>query len=148
MVAETIIKLEVSSKNSLGHSWNSVWIPYIEGINGAPTISFVTNTIRYKTTSHQPKGLSWTYGRALIDRSNFSKWDTDGTPTARNRNVNARFMFNGTTEDINNFRRRFQENLMAFLKKSQVRKSKLQSCIEPSKVGHAMYGQTISRPLT
>ena len=49
-------------------------------------------------------------------------------------------MFNGTKEDINNFRRNFQENLMAFHKKAQVCKAKLQSWLEPSKVVHVMYG--------
>ena len=60
--------------------------------------------------------------------ANFSKWDADVTPDARNCNVNAIFMFNVTKEDINSFRRQFQENLMAFHKKSQVWKYKLQSC--------------------
>ena len=49
-------------------------------------------------------------------------------------------MFNITKEDINNSRRQFQEKLMAVYKKSQVWKTKIQSCPEPSKVGHTMYG--------
>ena len=140
MVSNTIIKLESSSKNILGHTWNSVWIPYIKVINVAPTISFATNTTRDKTPIQKSKGLSWKYVRTLFDRANFSKWDTYVTPDARNLNFNAIFMFNGTTEDINNFRRQFQENLMAFHKKSQAWKSKLQPWSEPSKVGHVIYG--------
>ena len=49
-------------------------------------------------------------------------------------------MFNGTSEDTNNFRRLPQENLKAFHNKAQVWKSKLQTCHEPENVGHAMYG--------
>ena len=37
------------------------------------------------------------------------------------------------------FRRLFQENLLAFLNKTQVCKQKRQSCTEPSRVGHVMY---------
>ena len=86
------------------------------------------------------KKLSWEYGRDLLDRVNFSKWYTYGTPVARNRNVNARFMFNRTKEYINNFRRQIQENLMSFQKKAQVWRSKLQSYPKPSKFGHIIYG--------
>ena len=102
MVVKTIIKLKASSKTAYVTP-EKVWIPYIKGINGLPTISFTTNSIRDKTTSKK-KGLSWTDSRALLDIENFSKWDTDGTPSARNHNVSARFVFNGTKEDINNFR--------------------------------------------
>ena len=55
-----------------------------------------------------------------------------------NGNINARFMFNGTEEDVNIFRRLFQGNLMAFHNKAQVWKSKLRSCSEPSRVGHVI----------
>ena len=59
-------------------------------------------------------------------------------PIARNRNINAQFMFNGTKEDINNFKILLQENLMAFHNKEQVWKAKIQSLPEPSKGSHAM----------
>ena len=63
----------------------------------------------------------------------------DGTQAARNLNVNAIFMLNGTEEDVNSFRWLFQENLIAFHKKPQLWKSKLQSFPYPSRVGHVMY---------
>ena len=112
MVADTIINLEALSKNSLGNSWNSVWTPNIKGINRSPTIFFTRNIIRDKTQIYKERGLSWTDVRSLLDREKFRNWETDGTPAARNRNDNAIFMFNGTKEDINNFIRQFQENIM------------------------------------
>ena len=48
-------------------------------------------------------------------------------------------MFNRAEEDVNSFRRLFQENIMAFNKNAQVCKSKLQSCTEPSRVVHVMH---------
>ena len=49
-------------------------------------------------------------------------------------------MFNKTKEDVNTYIRLIQENPMAFHRKAQVWKAKLQSCPEPSKIGHVMYG--------
>ena len=106
----------------------------IDIINGASTISFTNITIRDKNPIQQAKGLSQTDSRALLDWENFSKWDTDGNPAAR-------FVFNGTKDDINNFRRKFQENLMSLHKKSQAWRAKLQSCLEPSKFSQVMYGE-------
>ena len=50
-----------------------------------------------------------------------------------------RLVFNGSPEDPNTFRRHIQESLKAFNPKSQVRKAKLQTCPDPSKVGFIMY---------
>ena len=49
--------------------------------------------------------------------------------------MNIRLLLNGTSEDLNTFRRYFQESLRAFNPKAQVQKSNLQSCPDPSKVG-------------
>ena len=48
-------------------------------------------------------------------------------------------MSDGTEEEVNSFRQLFQENLMDFHNKDQVWKLKLQSCPEPSRVGHGIY---------
>ena len=65
--------------------------------------------------------------------------DPDGIQSVRNRNVNARFMFNGTEKDINSFRQMSQENLKDFHNKTQFCKSELQSFLYPSSVGHVIY---------
>ena len=43
MMAETIRKVATSSKNSLGKSWEPVWIPYHSGVNSAAPLYFSTN---------------------------------------------------------------------------------------------------------
>ena len=69
-------------------------------------------------------------------------------PIARNRNINTRFMFNGTKEDINNFRILLQENLMAFHNKEQVRKAKIQSSQNPPRVATQCNAPITSKPKT
>ena len=60
----------------------------------------------------------------------------DRNKSARIRNVNARFMFNGTEKDINSFRQMSQENLKDFHNNFFFCKSELQSFLYPSSVGH------------
>ena len=139
MIDETIRKVTASSKDSLGKSWEPVWIPYHDGVNSTAPLSFFTNSLTSRQDRSQGKGLSLTHGRALLDRANFSNWDTDGTQAVRNCNANAIFMLNVTEEDVNSFRQLFQENLMAFHIKAQVCKSKLHSYPEPLRVVHVMY---------
>ena len=139
MVAETIRKILESSKNSLVKSWETAWIPYREGFNRSPSIYFTSTTIRSKDPALDANVLSWNNARALLDQANFIKWDNDGTPAARNFSLNARFMFNGTKEDVKIFRRYLQENIMAFHPNVQVCKSKLQSYPYPENFGYMMY---------
>ena len=107
MMAETIRKVSASLKNILGRSWEPVWIQYHDGVNIAPPLYFSANSLIYRQEIPEGKGLSYTNSRSPLDREKFSKWDTDGTQPARIRNVNARFMFNRTEEDVNSFRRIF-----------------------------------------
>ena len=139
MMADTINKVVSSSNKNLVKSWYPIWIPYYNGINSAPSISFPSTKIRAKYPRLKAKGLSWNNGRALLYRSNFSKWDNYGTLSDRNLIVKACFIFNRMVEDVNTFRSPFQENLMDFHAKVQVWKSKLQFYPEPYKVGHVMY---------
>ena len=97
MMAETANKVASSSKNSLGKYWETIWIPYYDVINGAPSISFPSTMIRAKDPQLEAKGISWKNGRSLLQTENFITWDTSGTPSARNCSVNSRFVFNGTT---------------------------------------------------
>ena len=129
----------MSSKNSIGRSWEPVWIPYHDGFNNASPLSLSANPLTSRQDRIEGKCLSWTHGRSLIDRANFIKWDTDGTQSDRNHNVNSRFMFNRTEEDVNIFRRLFHENLTAFHNEAQVQKSKIKSCPETSRVVHVVY---------
>ena len=69
----------------------------------------------------------------------FSKWENDGTPVARKRSVNTRFVFNEKKEYFNNFRRHLEENIMSFHPRAQVWKSKLKYWPGPSKVGYVIY---------
>lgn len=140
MIAATLIKLEASSMNSLVKPWMPVWIPYNDRINVAQNISFARNIYVKNTPSQQSKGLSWTEGRALLGRANISKWEADVSPTARNRNVNARLVCSGTSEDRNKFSRILQENINTFHDKAQVWKENLQTWPEPSKLCHVIYG--------
>ena len=139
MMDETIRKVAASSKNILGRSWETVWIPYHEGVNTPYPLSISTNYRTSRQDIPEVKFLSWTYGRYLPDRGNFIKWETDRHRSARIRNINARFMFNGTEKYINSFRQMFQENLKDFHNKSQFCRSKLQSFPYPSSVGHVIY---------
>ena len=95
MIAETVSRMASTSNNSLGKSWEAVWIPYHDGVEGDPSIPFPTTTIRKKYPASVAIGLSWDNGRYILDRASFNKWENDGTPAAKKRNVNARFMFNG-----------------------------------------------------
>ena len=139
MIVETLIKIESSSMNRLGKYCMPVWIPYNDGINSTQTISSARNIYATNTPIQQSNGISWTEGRSLLYISKFSKWDADGSPASRNRNVNAIFMFNGTSDDTKKIRLLLQENLKAFHDKAQVWKAKLQTCPEPVNVGYAMY---------
>ena len=80
--------MSASYKNSLGRSQETVWIPYQNGVNGSPSISFHYNTIISKYTDISAKGISWNNGRALLDRANFIKWYNDGALADMNRSVN------------------------------------------------------------
>ena len=53
--------------------------------------------------------------------------------------MNILLLMNGSLEDTNLSRRKFQESIRAFHPKAQLWKSKLQSCPEPSKVGFMTY---------
>ena len=79
------------------------WIPYNYIINDVQNISFARNIYATKTPIQKSNGIFCTEVRAVLDRSNFSKLGADGFPTAKNRNVNSRFMFNRTSEDTDKF---------------------------------------------
>ena len=53
--------------------------------------------------------------------------------------MNILLILNGSPENINIFRIHFQDAIRAFHLKSQVWKSKLQTCLKPSKVVFIMY---------
>ena len=101
MTAETISNMSESCENILDKSREMVWIPYHDGVNGAPSISLSSATIRSKDPDIVAKGISWNNGRYLMDRANLIKWYNDGTPASRNHISNGLFMFNGTKEDVN-----------------------------------------------
>ena len=98
-----------SSKNILGKSWDTVWIPYHDGVNGYISISVPLKTIRSEDPVLAAKRIYWNSRRALLEQANFSKWDNDGTPTDGNQSVNKRFILNGTKEDVNIFRKKLQQ---------------------------------------
>ena len=83
MFTETVSRMSSSSKNSLGNSWETVWIPYHNGVDGTPTIPFTTNTIRSEDSASKAPGLSWNSRRALLDRASFIKQDEDGSLAAK-----------------------------------------------------------------
>ena len=83
-------------------------------------IPFYTNSSRSKQPILEAKCLSWTSGRYLPVRENFSIWDMYGTPAEINRKINVWFMFNVTKEDIKTYISLLKENLMEFHRKDQV----------------------------
>ena len=76
-------------KNSLGNSWDIIWIPYHDRVDGALPISFHKNTIRSRYPESKALGLSQNSGKILLDIASFRKLNGDGSPSAKNRNVNA-----------------------------------------------------------
>ena len=103
------------------------------------SISFPTTSLKSRQYRLEGKDLPWTHGRNLIERENFSNWEMDGTQSFRNHNIKDQCTSNVTEEDVNIFKRLFQENLIVFHNKDQVCKSRLQSCPNPSRVGHVIH---------
>ena len=128
MIAKNLTRIVATSKNGSGKAWDTVWIPYHDGVDGLTSIPFNSNTAWYKDLDKDPPGLSWNNRRALLNIASFSKWDDYGTPQTKPCNVNTQFLFSGSPEDSNILRRQFPKNIKAFHPKAQVWKAKLQSC--------------------
>ena len=92
-----------------------------------------------KDPTKETLGLPWNSGRALLDRAIFRKWYGDVIPQVNHCNIKISLLVNGYPEDINIFRRHFQDNIISLYPKAKVWKAKLQTCTEPSKVVFIIY---------
>ena len=68
MIVKSIIRLTQSSKNGLCKSWEVAWIPCHDGMDRAPTINFLTITIRTKDPLAEYLGLSWMNGGVHLEK--------------------------------------------------------------------------------
>ena len=74
MIAKTLNIISATSKDSMGKSWETVWIPYQIGVYGVPFISIYYNSIISKDPSKSALGILRSNGRAILDRAMFRKW--------------------------------------------------------------------------
>ena len=100
-----------------------MWIPFHNGKVGVLAIKFFTNIHGGKYPEAEATGMSWSNGKALLDRANFSTWDKDGTRYDKPSRVNLRLLYNETKEYGEFLRRLLQDNIVAFHPKAQVWKS-------------------------
>ena len=138
MVARTLKSVASESKNGLGKSWPSFWIPFHGRFDRVTSIYFHTNSPQSKYPIKEPEFLSRNSGRSLIDRASFIKWEDYGTPRSKMRKVNIRILINGISYYINEFRRHFQDHIKLFHTNAKFCKSKLQTFPETSKVSLIM----------
>ena len=96
MIAKTIERVVAKPSNSLGKPWDPVWVPHHDGVDSTSPIGLYKGGIRSKYPTKEALGLSCNSGRALLERASFSRWDDDGTPKEKLRNVNVQFLINGT----------------------------------------------------
>ena len=134
-----ISRVVPTTKNGLGKAWDTVWIPYHDGVDGAKPISSQSKFPQYKDSNKESLGLSWKNGQSLLDRATFNKWEFDGTPQAKPHNMHIILLFNIPPKYTNYFRRYIQKALKDFKLKAQLWKSKLQKFPDPSQVGFIIY---------
>ena len=72
MVSNIAVTIEKSSINIIIDPLYIPRIPFQEGKYGVPTIKFFTDRHGGKDTEAESNGLSWSNGRSLLDRSNFT----------------------------------------------------------------------------
>ena len=74
MISETVNRIVSTSKNSSGKSWDTIWIPYHDGVDGAISIPFPSNTIISKDIADEALVMTWNNGRSILYRAIFRKW--------------------------------------------------------------------------
>ena len=139
MVFKTLVNIEDSSRNIRFNPWEIMLAHFHNVKVGVLIIKLFTNRHGGKYPEEEATGLSWSNGRALLDRANFSTWDKDDTKDSKSRRVNLHLFFNETKGYGDSLQRLLQDNIVAFQTKAQVWKSKLKTCPEPSKVGFIMH---------
>ena len=139
MIAKNLARIVATSKNVPGRDWSPVWIPYNKVVDRLTSISFHSNAAQFKEPSNNDPETSWNTGKTLLIRASFSNWYDDGNSQEKHHNANLRFILNSSSEDANNFIRKFQDKTKAPHSKAQVYKVILQSCLEPSKIGFITY---------
>ena len=113
-----VAKVVYTYSNGTGKPWDTVWIPYHDGIYVTYPIPMYKKGIRPKYLTKESMGIYWNRKRALFDRDYFIKWYNDVTTSEKPRNINIRFLINGLAEDINIFRRIFQEIIQIYSPKA------------------------------
>ena len=82
-VYKAISRVVTTTKSGLGKAWDTVWIPYHDGVHVSKPISSQTNSPQFKDPKKEALGLSWNNRQALLVRATFRKRDGDSTTQSK-----------------------------------------------------------------
>ena len=114
MISKTVIRMIETTYNGFGKHCYPVWVPYHDGVDGNSSIAMYRGVIHSKDTTKEDLALSCNIRIYLLYSDSFSRWNENGTPREKPRNINVWFLINITPEDTNSFHKRFQDNIKVY----------------------------------